>query len=77
MAYNGWSNYATWKVALEVFDGMEFEDTVTASLLEDLAEEIIFGDTDRNNLVSNYALAFLEDVDYREIAENINEEILE
>ena len=77
MAYNGWSNYATWKVALEVFDGMEFEDTVTGSLLEDLAEEIIFGDTDRNNLVSNYALAFLEDVDYREIAENINEEILE
>lgn len=77
MAYNGWSNYATWKVALEVFDGMEFEDTVTAPLLEDLAEEIIFGDTDRNNLVSNYALAFLEDVDYREIAENINEEILE
>ena len=77
MAYNGWSNYATWKVALEVFDGMEFEDTVTGSLLEDLAEEIIFGDTDRNNLVSSYALAFLADVDYREIAENINEEILE
>jgi hypothetical protein len=77
MTYNGWSNYATWKVALEVFDGMEFEDTVTESLLEDLAEEIIFGDKDRNNLVSSYAQSFLEDVDYREIAENINEEILE
>ena len=77
MAYNGWSNYATWKVALEVFDGMEFEDTVTESYLKEEAEDIIFGFKDRNNLVSNYALAFLEDVDYREIAENINEEILE
>ena len=77
MAYNGWSNYATWKVALEVFDGMEFEDTVTESYLKEEAEDIIFGFKDRNNLVSSYAQSFLEDVDYREIAEAINEEILE
>jgi hypothetical protein len=76
MAYNGWSNYATWKVALEVFDGTEFEETVEPSFLEELAEEIIFGDTDRNTFVSNYAQSFLEGVDYLEIAEVINREIL-
>ena len=76
MAYNGWSNYATWKVALEVFDSIEFEDTVTASYLKEEAEDIIFGFKDRNNLISNYAQAFLEDVDYLEIAEVINREII-
>ena len=76
MAYNGWSNYATWKVAFEVFDGTEFEQTVTDSFLEELAEEIIFGDKARYNLVSDFALAFLEDVNYIEIAEVINREIL-
>ena len=77
MAYNGWSNYATWRVALEVFDGMEFEEKVDSDYLKEEAEDIIFGFKDRNNLVSSYAQSFLEDVDYREIAENINEEILE
>ncbi len=76
MDYNGWSNYATWKVALEVFDATEFEETVDASFLQDLAEEIIFGDTDRNTFVSNYAESFLADVDYNEIAETINREVL-
>ena len=24
--YNGWTNYATWRVNLEIFDGMDFRD---------------------------------------------------
>jgi len=24
--YNGWTNYATWRINLEVFDGLELED---------------------------------------------------
>jgi hypothetical protein len=28
MSYNGWSNYATWRVNLEVFDGLSFHSAV-------------------------------------------------
>ena len=37
--YNGWTNYETWRVNLEMFDGMSFEreggETVTAEFCED------------------------------------------
>ena len=86
--YNGWSNYATWRINLEIFDGMEHElddyiedreepDTYGFSkYLEDLAEEIIFsgvGYDERrpSNLVEDYARAFLQDVNYYEIAKHI------
>ena len=26
LEYNGWTNYATWKVSLEMFDGVDWED---------------------------------------------------
>ena len=29
-AYNGWTNYATWRVRLEIFDDDEFFEDYTA-----------------------------------------------
>ena len=86
--YNGWSNYATWRINLEIFDGMEHEldgyiddkeepDTYGFSQsLQELAEEIIFsgmGYDERrpSNLVEDYARAFLQDVNWYEIAKHI------
>lgn len=69
--YNGWSNYATWRINLEVFDGMEFEEKVDAEFLQELAEEIIFDNGNATSLCENYAYAFLSDVNYHEIAEHI------
>jgi hypothetical protein len=52
--YNGWSNYATWRINLEIFDGMDLdldaymgeESKFDAHDLKDelqrIAEEIIF-----------------------------------
>ena len=40
--YNGWSNYATWRVNLEILGDIEFEETVTADELKEIVEECVF-----------------------------------
>ena len=70
--YNGWTNYATWRIALEIFDGYEFGYEVSAEECEDFAEEIIF-QNESDTLSDSYARAFLSDVNYHEIADNLNE----
>ena len=71
--YNGWTNYATWRIHLEIFDGMEFEDKMHSDYCEELAYEIVLGDSDKPSLKDDYATAFLDMVDWREIAHNVNE----
>ena len=73
--YNGWANYATWRVMLEMFDGYDPEGTpVTPEYCEELADDIVsnYGDT-HSGLALDYARAFLSVVDWREIANAINE----
>jgi hypothetical protein len=70
--YNGWTNYATWRIALEIFDGYEFGYEVSAQECEEFAEEIIF-QNDSDTLADSYARAFLSDVNYHEIADHLNE----
>lgn len=75
MTYNGWTNYATWRVNLEIFDGMSPADICGArdydahelkESLREYAEELITGDSD--GLATDYALAFMADVNWCEIA---------
>ena len=70
--YNGWTNYATWRVQLEIFDGMEIDEAMTHEDVKDYAEQII-EDTSSPGLARDYALAFLSDVDWQEIADNLND----
>lgn len=68
--YNGWTNYATWRVNLEIFDGSEGPwDHHSA---KEFAEEIIF-QTSPEGLARDYAMAFLSDVNWYEIANAYNE----
>jgi hypothetical protein len=82
--YNGWTNYETWRVNLEVFDGVALEDLNTVEVepyevgqyLKDYAEEIIFldshiGGKTPSSLMEDYARAFLENVNWREIAKHM------
>ena len=71
--YNGWTNYATWRVNLELFDSWEIE--ATAEGCEELALEIIFPDDEPDSLAVSYARAFLSDVNWYEISEAVNERI--
>ena len=69
--YNGWTNYATWRVNLEIFDGMEFDHYPSDEELHELAEEIAFMDCNPDSLGASYARAFLCDVNWSEIASHL------
>lgn len=80
--YNGWSNYETWRVRLEMFDGSMPEDimgsapdgidrdddarTLQAAMREH-AEYLICASSDEG-AARDYAFAFISDVNWYEIA---------
>ena len=70
--YNGWTNYATWRINLEIFDAYQREEgeEVNARYLEELCDEIVTEGAP--DLCASYARAFLARVNFYEIAENIN-----
>ena len=76
--YNGWSNYATWRINLELFSDMEvtdyFDELPTTEMLEDYVENIVFDHSGTMGLIEDYARAFLANVDYREILESIKDD---
>lgn len=74
MKYNGWTNYATWRINLELIDGYEFDEHQTAESLEDFVEEIAFAHIE-DGIVKDYARAFLLDVNWHELAEHLNDNL--
>lgn len=73
--HNGWSNYETWRVALEIFDGWEFEDReqINREYLEEIVEDVVFSQFDGHFLAMDYARAFLSKVNYFEIEQHLTE----
>lgn len=73
--YNGWTNYATWRVNLEVFDGFEIDQDDAYELSEYLKEYLsdYLIETTSEGIARDYALAFVSDVNYYEIAEYLIE----
>ena len=72
--YNGWTNYATWRVNLEIFDGMRSDiddEKATSEGCHAYAEEIVSEGSE--GLALDYALAFLREVNWPEIADHLNE----
>ena len=74
--HNGWkgngtksSAYATWRVNLEIVDGLDLDLWDDPSSLQDMVEEIVLGDIETDSLAASYALAFLDDVNWQEIYE--------
>ena len=76
--YNGWTNYATWRVNLEMFDGGDFasdNDLDAYDLgqsLRGFAEDLLA--EQGSGMVLDYALAFLADVNWCEIARHMIED---
>ncbi len=69
--YNGWTNYATWRVNLEMFDGSE--SYWTAESAREFVEYLI-EDSTPEGVARDYAMAFLSDVNWHEIAEHYQDE---
>ena len=87
--YNGWTNYATWRINLEMFDGHvdsmddgEMEDIREmdtydySKQLDATADEYLTMDGAKG-LVLDYARSFLSDVNWFEIAEHIKADIVD
>ncbi len=70
--YNGWTNYATWRVAMECFDGMDSCKGMDAETCEDMVVENIYRQSE--GLANDYAMAFLSEVNWHEIAEHLKDE---
>lgn len=81
--YNGWTNYETWRVNLEIFDGMTARKLTgsfapTISELKDAAKEYahqMIEDSSPEGLARDYALAFLDAVEWWEIADHLAEDV--
>ena len=76
--YNGWSNYATWRINLEVIDGIEFEVKMCAATIQEIVEDVVFSQYELGNgshLIEDYARAFVSEVNFYEIAQSINERL--
>jgi hypothetical protein len=76
--YNGWTNYATWRVNLEILGDIMFEEKVSVEGLKELVEDCVFRNpntSDTPYLVEDYARAFVSEVNFYEIAQGINEEL--
>jgi hypothetical protein len=84
--YNGWTNYATWRVNLEVFSGLdpyELRDNIHALSVHEVAllcmrhvQQLVFPEG-RNEedlvMIRGWAAAFLIKVNWNEIAEAVME----
>ena len=73
---NGWTNAATWRVQLEVFSGLDAREAVdrmtapeVAAWASAYARSIVFEKAD--GLARAWALDFLSDVNWNEIAEHL------
>ena len=78
--YNGWYNYATWRVQLEYFADRNLKDFTGGQLvsisdlcaiLKDHIEEIIDINSDPGSLVHGWAMAFIDDVRWSDIADHL------
>lgn len=77
--YSRWTNYATWRVNLEIFSDMDPSDMGwqrldqydMANAMKEYANEII--DQSGEGLAVDYARAFLNNVDWQEIAKSMIE----
>jgi hypothetical protein len=66
--YNGWTNYATWRVNLEMFDGFEPDYAMEADDYKLMAIEYLEADGTAG-IAFDYAMAFIDNVNWHEIAE--------
>ena len=76
--HNGWTNYATWRINLEVIDGIEIETKICAATIQEIVEDVVFSQYEMqsgSHLIEDYARAFVSEVNFYEIAQSINEEL--
>jgi hypothetical protein len=73
MSYNGWTNYETWRVNLELFDddrGFETDSSDFYDVASKMKEYVnqVLDDSASDGIALDYARAFIDGVNWNEIA---------
>ena len=81
--YNGWTNYETWRINLEVFDGNEYihelaTDYTTvlqfSEVLKQYTLDLIWESIgEPNSLIQGWANGFVDECNFYEIAQHYTE----
>jgi len=71
--YNGWTNYSTWRINLEYGLNDGGYEGYSKDMLQELVEESLESECNNSTTLS-YALAFIDDVNWYEIAKHLEEE---
>ena len=76
--YNGYTNYATWRVMTDLKDDYDFPEdikkTLTANDYKSIVEECLEFDTEADETTLFYALAFLKDVNWHQVCDALKDE---
>ena len=76
MEYNGWNNYETWRINLEILGDINFDEPTNKYELKEIVDDAVFNNSvQKDCLAADYARAFISNVDFEEIATTINEDI--
>jgi len=78
MSYNGWNNYATFRVHNDILNSWQWDgsETISEEYLRDIVQNCVFENSGAVGLIVDYANLFLNKVDWKEIAEVYNTNIL-
>jgi hypothetical protein len=71
--YNGYSNYATWRVQNDILGKYTFTEPVEACDLETIVSAEIFDGTELG-FIADFAAAFVNQADFEELAYTINKD---
>lgn len=74
--YNGWFNYATFRVHHDILCNIEFEEEVTKDQLREIVKNVVFRDVFSYYLLIDYANLFLNQVNWKDIVNTYNSDIL-
>ena len=62
--YNGWTNYATWKVQLEFFSGRDDHEWKSP---EEMKHSVLWDIKCDNTVAESFPTAFIDEVNFEEI----------
>ncbi len=71
MSYNGWNNYATFRVANDILNHHQWDDseTISEEYLRNIVQNFVFENSGAVGLIVDYANLFLNNVNWNELAE--------
>ena len=74
--YNGWNNYATFRVHHDILNGYQWDENedIYVDLLKAIVENCVFENTGAVGLIVDYANLFLNNVDWDELAQTYNDD---